>query len=369
MPRSICIHEWRAVMNDMHEHYMKIALSLAEQGRVSVSPNPLVGCVLVKENRIIGTGWHEKAGGPHAEYVALNNATQDPKGAIAYITLEPCSHIGRTPPCAPRLIEAGVAAVYVATLDPNPLVNGQGIAMLQNAGIAVFLGLCEEEARQQNRVFFHVMKHQRPFVLAKWAMSLDGKISVQAGDDRQLSSFASQQETHRLRHEVDAILIGAHTALLDDPLLTVRHQEVIHKHPIRIVLGGKTPLPFTLRVFDQQLPGKTWVVVPADIDVAWYDEAMKRQLNVTKIESHNGKVNLLSLMQYLSTKNITSLLVEGGMTILNAFLSDHLIDEWHVFITPYIIGQLPKKLALSLHETRQLGSDYYITATSEENHV
>ena len=357
-------------MNYHHEKYMKLALQLAERGRFSVSPNPLVGCVLVKQDRIIGSGWHEKAGSPHAECNAINNAIESTQGATAYITLEPCNHVGRTPPCVPRLIESGIETVYVATLDPNPLVHGRGIEQLKAAGVDVHLGLCAEEAVQQNRYFFHFMKNTTPFVVAKWAMSLDGKISVRAGDDKQLSSFESQEEAHRLRHEVDAILIGSHTAILDDPLLTVRYQDAIAKHPIRIVLCGQhTRLPFDLRLLNPDLPSETWIMVPHDIEVAWYDEAIKRNLKVIRCETKAGNIDLSSLMRNLGKYNITSLLVEGGLAVLHSFFSEQLVCESRVFLTPHIIGELPQKSPISFQGISQLGADYYLTATHEAQHV
>lgn len=357
-------------MNYHHEKYMKMALQLAERGRFSVSPNPLVGCVLVKQDRIIGSGWHEKAGHPHAECNAIHNATESTHGATAYITLEPCTHVGRTPPCVPRLIESGIEAVYVATLDPNPLVHGRGIEQLKAAGVDVHVGLCEEESVQQNRYFFHFMKNKTPFVVAKWAMSLDGKISVRQNDDKQLSSFESQEEAHRLRHEVDAILIGSHTAILDNPLLTVRYQNDIAKHPIRIVLcGNNTRVPFDLRILNTDLPSETWIVVPHDIEAAWYDEAIKRNLKVIHGETKAGNIDLSSLMHYLGKHNITSLLVEGGLTVLHSFFNEQLVNESRVFLTPYIIGELPKKSLISFQRISQMGTDYYLTATHEVQHV
>lgn len=352
-----------------HEKYMKMALELAERGRFSVSPNPLVGCVLVKDDRVIGSGFHEKAGCPHAESNALLNATDSTLGATAYVTLEPCMHVGRTAPCAPLLVDAGIKTVYVALLDPNPLVYGKGVAYLRQAGIQVHVGLCEEEAIQQNRFFSHFIQHKMPFVIAKWAMSLDGKISVQPNDNKQLSSHDALQEAHRLRHEVDAILIGSGTAIQDNPALTVRYQEVIMKHPIRIVLCGETLLPLNLRLFTEELPGETWVVTRHDVDAVWRQNVLQCGVKVIPCDTEDGRISLPALMRYLGASQITSVLVEGGTEVLNAFFAAGLVNESRAFITPYVIGKLPHKEAVTFDSMQQLGSDYYVVATHEVRHV
>lgn len=364
------IRRWVVAMSQHHEKYMQMALQLAERGRYSVSPNPLVGCVLVNDDHVVGSGWHEKAGGPHAECFALEQAGSRAHGATAYLTLEPCSHVGRTPPCAPQLVAAGIKTAYIATLDPNPLVNGQGVAHLQAAGITVHVGLCAEAARQQNRIFFHFIQQKKPFVIAKWAMSLDGKTSVQKGDDRQLSSEESQHKTHELRHGVDAIVVGSHTAIQDDPLLTVRYLDTILKHPIRLILCGQTLLPFNLRVLDQTLPGATWLIVPENIDAAWYQAAQKQNVTVIPcMTDEKGQIHLPTLMDYLATKGITSILVEGGMSLLQSFFTAGLVNESHVFLTPTIIGSLAKKMKMTVNSMQAVGVDYHLTATHEVKHV
>lgn len=217
-----------------HSEYMRIALQLAQQGRCTVSPNPMVGCVIVKNNQIIGEGFHSYSGGPHAEIMALQQAGSNAQGAIAYITLEPCCHYGKTPPCTDALLQAGITHIVVACLDPNPLVAGKGLQQLQSAGMHVELGVGEEEAKRLNEIFFHYIRNQRPFVIAKWAMSLDGKTVTQPHDTRDISCLASHQASHQIRQQVDAILIGANTAIHDDPLLTVRHtidHAPLLKHP------------------------------------------------------------------------------------------------------------------------------------------
>jgi diaminohydroxyphosphoribosylaminopyrimidine deaminase/5-amino-6-(5-phosphoribosylamino)uracil reductase len=231
-----------------HAKYMSLALRLAKKGRFSVSPNPMVGCVIVKNNQIIGKGFHQCAGGPHAEISALQQAGKEAKDASVYVTLEPCCHYGRTPPCANALIEAGVSNVYISCLDPNPLVRGKGIQQLQSDGISVNIGLFEKESITLNEIFFHYITHRRPFVIAKWAMSLDGKTTTHALDDKQISGESSKKITHKIRQHVDAILVGANTVLVDNPQLTVRNNTSI-KQPIRIILAGKKYFPNTLNIF------------------------------------------------------------------------------------------------------------------------
>lgn len=351
-----------------HENYMKMALELAEKGRFSVAPNPMVGAVLVKDNVVLGKAYHQKSGEPHAEILAINS--KDAKDATLYINLEPCSHFGKTPPCAPELIKSGIKEIYIATLDPNPLVNGKGVELLKKHGIKVHIGLLEKEAREQNKIFFHYMTKRKPFVIAKWAMSLDGKTTVRENDERQLSSLASQQETHRLRQEVDAILIGANTAIKDNPQLTVRYQPTpIIKHPIRLVIVGKTLLPLDLTIFNSSLPAETWVFVSANIDKKWCQALIDRGIKVIELESNaNHQINLHVLLEYLGSQQITSVLVEGGMTILNSFFTNHLINEYRLFLTPHVIAESSNKVLLNIKSVTQSGNDYYFTAENN-NHV
>lgn len=355
-------------MSREHEHYMQMALDLAENGRFSVSPNPMVGCVVVQDNVVIAKAYHHKAGENHAERLALT-ALSTAKGATAYVTLEPCNHFGKTPPCAPLLVEKGIKEVYIATLDPNPLVSGKGVAFLREHGVTVHIGLLEKEAQQQNRIFFHYIKNKTPFVIAKWAMSLDGQTIVANQDERQLSGHLSQVETHRLRHEVDAILIGSRTAIKDNPLLTVRHQtNPIARNPVRIILTGNQTLPFELALFNQTMPGETWIIVSKDIDQQWHKEAVNRGLKIIECKTdQEGKIALPSLMQYLGSQQITSLLVEGGMTILQSFFSEKLINEYRLFLTPYIISGLTKKSLLNIKAFENKGSDYYFIAEEQKN--
>ncbi|MHB1221564.1 MAG: bifunctional diaminohydroxyphosphoribosylaminopyrimidine deaminase/5-amino-6-(5-phosphoribosylamino)uracil reductase RibD [Gammaproteobacteria bacterium] len=345
---------------------MLLALKLAERGRLSVSPNPMVGCVIVKNDKIIGQGYHQRAGEPHAEVHALQEAGADANGATVYVTLEPCCHQGRTPPCTDALIKAGIKKVYVACADPNPLVAKKGIQQLQAAGIAVELGLHADKATTLNEIFFHFITHQRPFVIAKWAMSLDGKTITHAHDSRSISSAASQTDAHELRQQVDAILIGANTARHDNPLLTVRlSNETLSKHPIRLILSSDGNLPLDLNIFKPDLPSKT-ILVTSD------------KTNTTKFTQHNidviklplndhGQINLSSLLDKLGQMHITSLLVEGGMKVHEQFFAENLVNKVSIYIAPVIIGSLERKQAVILEDYQKIASDIHIVASCKEN--
>lgn len=339
--------------------YMSLALLLAEKGRPTVSPNPMVGCVLTKENRIIGQGYHQRAGQPHAEINALQTVDTDPRGATAYVTLEPCCHHGRTPPCTDALIKAGIKKVYIACLDPNPLVAGKGVTALKNAGIEVEVGLCATQATQLNEIFFHYIQHKRPFVIAKWAMSLDGKTITHPHDTRQISNSVSQQHTHQLRQQVDAILVGANTACSDDPQLTSRcnNDEAI-KQPLRIVLTTRGELPLQLKLLNGSLPGNTLIVTTEK----QHSFPQTKQIEVLVIPKNSqGKTDLHALLDELGQHEITSLLVEGGMTIHHSFFQANLVNKTHVYIAPVIIGTLEKKHPLPQVTPMQLGQDIMIT--------
>jgi diaminohydroxyphosphoribosylaminopyrimidine deaminase/5-amino-6-(5-phosphoribosylamino)uracil reductase len=345
---------------------MSSAIQLAMQGRFTVSPNPMAGCILVKDDKIIGQGFHQQAGGPHAEVIALQQAGGAAKDATAYITLEPCCHFGRTPPCTHALIKAGVKTVYVACKDPNPLVAGKGLAELQAAGIAVQVGLHEKEAIELNEIFFHYIQHKKPFVFSKWAMSLDGKTITHAKDDKAISHFLSHQHAHQLRQQVDAILIGANTAIQDDPLLTVRYASGVAptKHPLRIIVTGRA-LPAHLRLFDGTLPGKTLIATTEGTDKNWNALRDKNIEILALPENADKKVSLPDLLTALGKREITSLLVEGGATLHQAFFQENLVNKIHVYVAPVIIGALEKKRPLCNVQVSALGNDFYFTAKSE----
>jgi diaminohydroxyphosphoribosylaminopyrimidine deaminase/5-amino-6-(5-phosphoribosylamino)uracil reductase len=353
---------------EQHSHYMKLALDLAERGRGNVSPNPMVGCVLVKNNEIVGQGYHQQAGGPHAEIIALQQAGAQAQGASAYVTLEPCCHHGKTPPCTDALIQAGVKTVFAACLDPNPLVAGKGLEQLQNAGIETELGLHEKQASALNEIFFHFIRNKTPFVIAKWAMSLDGKTATHAEDSRDISCAQSREFSHQTRQAVDAILIGSKTAILDNPQLTVRHtqqdtiKQGIIKQPLRIILSSSGKLPLDLKLFDLSL-AKTLVVASNHATQENIQLLQEKNIEVLVLPSNeHKKISLSALLDALGKRNITSLLVEGGMTVLHDFFNEKCINKIHVYLAPNIISSSPQKQWLNNLTISNSGEDFFITA-------
>jgi diaminohydroxyphosphoribosylaminopyrimidine deaminase/5-amino-6-(5-phosphoribosylamino)uracil reductase len=323
-----------------HERYMQRALELAGFARGRTSPNPLVGAVIVRGGEVVGEGYHRKAGTPHAEVHALHDAGERARGATLYVTLEPCSHYGRTPPCTEALIAAGIAEVYMAMLDPNPLVNGQGRERLEQAGIRTFVGLCEEEAAALNRPFVTYITQGRPLVIAKVACSLDGKIATRTGESRWISGKASRQRAHELRDEIDAIMVGANTVIVDDPRLTTRlpGREEVH-HPLRIVVDSRGRVPLAVRLFDPELPGRTVLATTAACPLEHREALQQRGVEVLLLPAGpHGRVDLPALLRELGRLQVTSLLVEGGGTLLDAFFRARLVDQVLAFVAPLIIG-------------------------------
>lgn len=322
-----------------HEAYMRRALALAAQARGRTSPNPLVGAVVVREGRIVGEGYHQKAGTPHAEVHALQAAGELARGATLYVNLEPCDHYGRTPPCTEAILSAGIAEVHIAMLDPNPLVNGRGRARLEAAGLRTVVGECAAEAQELNEAFTTYITAGRPFVVAKFACSLDGKTATAGGESRWISGEAARRRVHELRDTVDAILVGAATVIADDPLLTTRLPERKGRHPLRVIADSRGRVPLSARVFDPALPGKTLVAATA----AWPAERCaalsERGIEVLFLPSDaHGRVDLAALLAELGRREVVSLLVEGGGTLLDALLRARLVDKVLAFIAPLLIG-------------------------------
>lgn len=347
------------------EFYMKQALVLAERGRFTVSPNPMVGCLIVKNKQIIGTGFHQRAGEPHAEIFALKEAGKNAHNADAYVTLEPCCHHGRTPPCTDALINAGIRRVFVACLDPNPLVAGKGINALKNSGIETYTNILETKAKALNKIFFHYITHKRPYVIIKWAMSLDGKTITHPNDNRVISDEACQQHAHEMRHSIDAILIGSKTAVLDNPKLTARHL-LSEKQPLRIILSGHGELPLDLTLFSPELPGRTLLVTTEFANKNWLKQAEEKNLTLWILPANSKKqVDIPCLLKKLGEHQITSLLVEGGEQIRNSFFSDEnkeYINEIHTYISPVFIGDREKKLNLTSLKPHLLGDSLCLVA-------
>ncbi len=319
------------------QQYMKIALQLAQIANGKTNPNPLVGAVIVKEDRIIGQGAHLRAGEPHAEVHAFRMAGDAAEGATLYVTLEPCSHHGRTPPCAELVIRSKVKRVVVAMLDPNPMVAGRGIARIREAGIEVEVGVLEAEARQINERFVHNMVHKRPFVTVKTAMTLDGKIAAHTGDSRWITGAESRAFVHRLRDQVDGIMVGVGTVLADDPELTTRLPEGGGKSPVRIVLDSALRTPESARLLDVQ-EAQTWIIASQEADQAKIARLRERGVEVIQVQSGQAGLDLTEVLDELYRRGITDLLVEGGASVNGALLQAGLIDKVISFIAPKLIG-------------------------------
>jgi len=329
------------------ERWMKKALKLAEQGRGYVSPNPMVGCVIVnKENNQIGAGYHEKYGESHAEVNAVKTVKDKTEliDATMYVTLEPCSHHGKTPPCAPMVADLPLKRVVIAAKDPNPKVDGKGIEIIKNAGIEVTVGVCEKEANKLNEYFNYFMKFKKPFVTLKMAQTADGYIAAPDGSSQWISGKLSRTFVHKWRSWNDAVLIGRNTALLDNPALTVRH--VDGRQPYRIVLDGPGELPSDLNLFTDQYENKTLRVTSnRDLAVSSTDQMLQILSNTDfkgetlfVSENEDGHVDLDELLKKLGERNITSVLVEAGNMLASAMIKQNLVDKLELFIAPKLLG-------------------------------
>ena len=315
------------------EIFMREALRLARNAEGRTSPNPLVGAVVVKDGRIIAQGWHRKAGTPHAEIHALNMAGELAKGATLYVTLEPCSHFGRTPPCAKAIVDAGIKKVFAAMKDPNPKVAGRGFEILQSAGVEVEVGLLEEEAQKLNEIFIKWVTKNLPFVTMKFACSIDGKIATVAGESQWISCEASRKFTHHLRDINDAILVGVGTVLADNPSLTTRLVE--GKNPVRVIVDSNARTPLDSKVLDKSAR----TIIATTSNAPSEKISALKNLGVEIIFAGGGeRVDLKILMQALAEREITSVLVEGGGTINFSLLSAGLVDKVLAFVAPKIIG-------------------------------
>ena len=317
---------------------MEMALRLAEKARGRTSPNPLVGAVLVKDGRIVGTGFHQKAGFPHAEVEALGEAGAQARGAHLYLNLEPCSHTGRTPPCCDALIKAGIKKVTAAMEDPNPLVSGKGLEKLRRAGIEVETGLLEKEARRLNEIFIKFITTRRPFVILKSAASLDGKIALAGGHSQWITGEESRRRVHEIRDEVDAILVGVNTVLRDDPRLTARIEGRETKNPARVILDSSLRLPENARALLDADKTKIFVAALKKADKEKVRRLEDRGITVLFPGEKEGEIDLFALMGLLGEREITSVLVEGGSRVNASVLSSGIADKAIFFFAPKIIG-------------------------------
>ena len=325
-------------MDETHKAFMKRALDLARRGRGRTSPNPLVGAVIVKAGRVIGEGYHQKAGTPHAEIHALNAAGENARGATLYTTLEPCCHWGRTPPCTEALLRADIAQVYVAEVDPNPSVAGKGIRQLQDVGIRVYVGVCAEEAAELNEIHRKYIQTGKPFVILKTAVSLDGKIATTSGESQWITSEASRQRGHEIRDTVDAILVGRGTVVRDNPALTTRLQNKEGRDAIRIVLDSHGKTPTDARVFNSESNAGVIVAVTPEAPTQNVRGLEKAGAEAITVPEAHGKVCFERLMEILGEREITSVLIEGGGEINASAVAAGVVDKVMCFIAPKLIG-------------------------------
>lgn len=315
--------------------YMKRAIDLAKKGEGWVNPNPMVGAVIVKQGRVIGEGYHECCGKPHAERNALASCTESPEGATLYVTLEPCCHYGRTPPCTEAILKAGIEKVVIGSSDPNPKVAGRGIILLKAAGIAVQEGVLKEECDSLNPVYFHYITTKTPYLIMKFAMTLDGKTAAATGTSRRITGEAAHLDVHRLRHKFSGIMVGIGTILADDPLLTCRLEN--GKNPTRIICDSHLRIPL-----DSQIC-RTAKMVPTIIAAtAPYGKKQARLekfgVRVLTIPDLNGRVDLSELMRELGSLEIDSILLEGGSLLNDSALRTGLVQEVYAYVAPKIFG-------------------------------
>jgi diaminohydroxyphosphoribosylaminopyrimidine deaminase/5-amino-6-(5-phosphoribosylamino)uracil reductase len=323
-------------MTESEDVWMRRALELAERGRGYVEPNPLVGAVVVRDGQLVGEGWHQRYGEAHAEIHALAAAGEAARGAALYVTLEPCCHHGKTPPCTDTLLRAGIRRVVAAMLDPFPAVSGKGAELLRQAGVTVDVGVGEAEARRLNAPYLKLLATGRPWVHAKWAMTLDGKIATRIGDSRWISNEISRRRVHELRGRMDAILVGIGTVLADNPQLTARPPGP--RTPTRIILDSHGRIP------DDAIVVQSAPLTPTILAATEHMPQSKRAAlqahgcEVLMLPEHHGRVSVEALVVELGRRRFTNILVEGGSGIFGAFFDAAAIDEYHVFIAPRLVG-------------------------------
>lgn len=363
-------------MTEADIQFMRRAMTLAQRGAGGVNPNPLVGAVLVADGTVVGEGWHERFGGPHAERNALARATGAVRGATLYVTLEPCCHYGKTPPCTEAIIDAGLARVVVGLQDPNPLVAGRGVATLRQAGIAVECGAIEDELRWQNRVFLKYITTHRPWVVLKTAMTIDGKIATRTGDSRWVTGEAARRRGHEMRRTLMAIAVGIGTALADDPLLTCR-LDGDPRQPVRLVVDSSARLPVTSRLVRTARQYRTIVAVAPRADAGRVATLERAGVEVWFCGDADGRVDIAALTARLGEAGIDSLLLEGGGTLAEAFLRAGAVDEVAAFIAPKIVGgaeaktpvegrgveRMAEATALDIRRVERCGDDIMISAS------
>lgn len=362
-------------MTATDEKYMKRALTLARKGIGRTSPNPAVGCVIVKDGVVIGEGWHKKAGEPHAEINALAMAGAGARGADVYVTLEPCNHTGKTPPCSKALIRAGVKRVVAGMLDPNPLVSGGGLAALKLAGIETSCGVLEDDCRAINLPFIKHITTGIPYVTYKCAMTLDGNIATVTGESRWISCEESRKYVHRMRARMDAVMVGVDTIIADNPQLTVRH--VRGKNPLRVIVDTRLRTPESVNVLNGELSSKT-VIATTETNPRVHLRYLRQGATVLVCNEYDGRVSMEDLLQKMGSMGVQSILLEGGSHLAGSMLQSGMIDELVIFIAPKVIGsngfapftlqgitRMAQAIKLEFTNVCRSGADIVVTARPE----
>ena len=356
------------------QDYMNLAINVAKAGVGQTTPNPVVGAIIVNEGRVVGIGAHLKAGEPHAEVHAIRMAGEKAQNATAYVTLEPCSHHGKTPPCADLLITSKVKRVVVATTDPNPLVAGKGIAKLKAAGIEVEVGVCKEQADALNSVFFHYLEKKRPYITLKSATTLDGKIATVTGESKWITGEDARQDVHLYRSIHDAILVGVNTVLADNPSLTTRLPNGTGKNPIRVILDSKLRTPLDSQIVNDG-KAETWIIVSNQVNQEKINEfSGKKGVRIIQLQEANLAIS--TMLTRLGEEGITSIFVEGGAEVNGSFLKEKAINQVIVYLAPKLFGgkqaptaiggsgieSIDDSLQLTITSVEQLGEDVKIIA-------
>lgn len=321
---------------DADVKYMSLALELAEKGRGKVEPNPMVGAVVVKNGLAVGKGYHQAFGGPHAEVFALGEGREACAGATLFVSMEPCAHYGKTAPCVDAIIKAGIKEVVLAIIDPNPITSGKGMRKLRDAGIDVKLGIMESQAAKLNAPFLKLMQKGLPYVTVKWAMSLDGKIATHAGDSRWISSEESREYVHKIRGQVDGIMVGINTVQRDDPLLTCRIEG--GRNPRRIIIDSNAVLPLNSRLINTIQESELFIAVGSNAPQERIEKLRQLGCKIISAGNVNGLVDMKMLFQLLGKMNLTNVLVEGGSRVITSIIEERLADKIMVFIAPIIVG-------------------------------
>ncbi|MBI2650278.1 bifunctional diaminohydroxyphosphoribosylaminopyrimidine deaminase/5-amino-6-(5-phosphoribosylamino)uracil reductase RibD [Candidatus Woesearchaeota archaeon] len=351
-----------------HKKYMELAIKLAEKGKGLTSPNPMVGCIVVKRGRIVGKGFHRKAGTEHAEVLALNDAGKKAINSTLYVNLEPCSHWGRTPPCTEKIVEAGVREVIIGVHDPNPLVDG--FKELKFRGLKTKIGILEHEAKKLNEAYIKYMRTKRPFVVIKVAMSMDGRIATKTGDSKYITSKEARTYVHQLRSEVDAVMVGLNTVLRDNPELTPRL--VKGKDPMKIVVDSKLKIPKSCSLMKN--PAKLIIATTSKAKKNEVKKLQQKGINVIMTKSKNGMVDIGDLVKQLGKHEITSIMIEGGSELNSSAIKAHVVDKIFIFTAPKLIGnglgaignlgvnKIDKAINLKNPVCRRIGKDMLVEA-------